>query len=87
MNKMPLLIALFATVAACGNVSNQAAAQNNEPAAQSSTLADLGGEPKGPIFTKNAGETLALSGYDAVSYFNASARQRESRIHRSLSRL
>lgn len=32
-------------------------------------VADLGGEPTGPVYTKAAGDTLALSGYDAVSYF------------------
>jgi YHS domain-containing protein len=36
-------------------------------------IADLGGEPEGPIYTKNQGETLALSGYDAVSYFTGEA--------------
>ncbi len=33
-------------------------------------IADLGGKPAGPVYTKNEGETLALSGYDAVSYFS-----------------
>ncbi|MFC4291728.1 YHS domain-containing (seleno)protein [Sphingorhabdus arenilitoris] len=73
MKTMPLLIALLATAAACSNAGGQAAAQNKESAAQTSALAGLGGAPKGPIYTKEAGETLALSGYDAVSYFNASA--------------
>lgn len=69
-----IAIALLAATAACTNSAEKPADANNtaeaaaKPAA-TAVLADLGGAAKGPVYTKEAGETLALSGYDAVSYF------------------
>ncbi|WOE74310.1 YHS domain-containing (seleno)protein [Alterisphingorhabdus coralli] len=66
---------LFAAVAslalaACGGAAEAPAETGSETvAAAESTVTDLGGTPSGPVFTENQGDTLALSGYDAVSYF------------------
>ena len=70
-----IAITLFASLtSACDAQQPQAPAAPTEKVAASATvLADLGGKPAGPIYTKNAGETLALSGYDAVSYFTGAA--------------
>jgi YHS domain-containing protein len=51
---------------ACGG--GNTTAEDTEVAAETAGL-NAGGEATGPIYTENAGETLALSGYDAVSYF------------------
>jgi len=53
-------------VAACGG--GEVASDDAQIAAEAGVV-DAGGEATGPVYTKNAGETLALSGYDAVSYF------------------
>lgn len=63
---------LFAAVAslalaACGGAAD--APSQGAETTDTSVVAQLGGEPSGPVFTENQGETLALSGYDAVSYF------------------
>ncbi|MEL6530757.1 MAG: YHS domain-containing (seleno)protein, partial [Pseudomonadota bacterium] len=41
----------------------------SETAAETNLYADLGGENTGPIYTKTKGDTLAVRGYDVVSYF------------------
>lgn len=70
-----LIAALMASaaLAACSGANDSADAPVQDQAAQSAPaatiLADLGGESTGPVYTKSLGETLALSGYDAVSYF------------------
>src|SRR3546814_10005005 len=70
-----LLLTLVATsvLAACTDAveADATPATEESAAAQpaSNVLADLGGERTGPVYTKQAGDTLALSGYDAVSYF------------------
>ncbi|MEP6175731.1 MAG: hypothetical protein ABJ143_13730, partial [Parasphingorhabdus sp.] len=64
---------LAAGVTACSAEPASTADATEVAAANSGLIADLGGEPEGPIYTKNQGETLALSGYDAVSYFSDEA--------------
>lgn len=61
---------LTTSVAACS--AEPAAPQNEIKMATVATglIADLGGIARGPVYTKNQGGTLALSGYDAVSYFS-----------------
>lgn len=67
MKKSLLLIAAasFAVTACTGGDANS---EDTEIATET-VAADANAAPEGPIYTKNAGETLALSGYDAVSYF------------------
>ena len=36
---------------------------------ESGLIADLGGEPTGPVYRKAKEDTLAVSGFDVVSYF------------------
>ena len=74
MRRSLFAVALLATVAACSAPSETTetadAAESSEAAtAEVTLLADLGGEPQGPVYTKTRGETLAVSGYDTVSYF------------------
>jgi YHS domain-containing protein len=69
MYKTILLIALLATAAACSPAAEDTTAQTAVTATESGNYADLGGQPTGPIHTAAIGDTLALSGYDAVSYF------------------
>jgi YHS domain-containing protein len=67
-------IALSAAgVAACSGEPASTNEMNEVAAASTDLIADLGGESRGPVHTKNQGETLALSGYDAVSYFSGAA--------------
>ncbi len=72
MKKSLFAIALMATVAACGAPAAEAP-QNDSMTAEATTeaalFADLGGEATGPVYTASKGETLAVSGYDVVSYF------------------
>ncbi|MEO1045307.1 MAG: YHS domain-containing (seleno)protein [Pseudomonadota bacterium] len=67
--KKSILFAAVASLAlaACGGATDAPA--DDIAAASSSIVADLGGQPAGPVYTAEPGETLALSGYDAVSYF------------------
>lgn len=66
MNKRLLLIAAASlAVTACTGGGNS---EDTEIASES-VAEDANSAPDGPIYTKNAGEILALSGYDAVSYF------------------
>ncbi len=69
MHKSLISIALLATVAACSPGSENVAQET--AAVEAGALTQLGGTPAGPIHTASIGDTLALSGYDAVSYFNA----------------
>lgn len=73
MKKSIFTLALLATVAACSAPAENAAEGDSMMAAEATEgtalFADLGGEAQNPIFTKNQGETLAVSGYDVVSYF------------------
>ncbi len=69
MYKSILSIALLATAAACTPAAEDTAEQTAVTATETGNFADLGGEPTGPIHTAAIGDTLALSGYDAVSYF------------------
>lgn len=79
MKKSLFTLALLATVAACSApAENAAEGANNEDsmvAAEGAAVegpalfADLGGEAQNPIYTENIGDTLAVRGYDVVSYF------------------
>lgn len=74
MKKSLFAIALMATVAACGATATETAPEGDsmvaaETVADAGLIADLGGEATGPTFTKAKGETLAVSGFDVVSYF------------------
>ena len=76
MKKSMIAIALMASTAACGGSNDvtvdgteadsmMAAAVDAVPA----LFADLGGIAQNPIYTEELGETLAVRGYDVVSYF------------------
>lgn len=76
MKKSIFAIALLATVAACSAPAEAPAEGDTmvaegaaETSAETALYADLGGEPEGPVFTETKGETLAVSGFDVVSYF------------------
>ncbi|QUL38835.1 YHS domain-containing (seleno)protein [Erythrobacter sp. JK5] len=73
MKKSLFAIALLATAAACSapaetaDQADQTAAV--EAGAETTLYADLGGDPAGPIYTQSKGDTLAVRGFDVVSYF------------------
>ncbi|MEM6266211.1 MAG: YHS domain-containing (seleno)protein [Pseudomonadota bacterium] len=73
MKKSLFALALMATVAACGAPASEAEPSADAASAEATTetalLADLGGDPSGPIYTKTKGDTLAVRGFDVVSYF------------------
>ena len=73
MKKSLFAIALLATVAACSAPAEDAAQSDAMTAevegTETALFADLGGEAANPIHTENKGDTLAVSGYDVVSYF------------------
>ncbi len=62
---------LLATTAACGTSEAPSETQTVEAPAEAETglFADLGGDATGPIHTASKGDTLAVSGFDVVSYF------------------
>ena len=70
MHKSILTIALLATAAACTPATEENSEPTTTEAVQSSVIADLGGDPTGPVYTATKGDTLAVSGYDVVSYFD-----------------
>ncbi|UAB77054.1 YHS domain-containing protein [Erythrobacter sp. SCSIO 43205] len=67
-----ITLALMAGLAACSGAA-ETTSQDETAASQTAQspalFADLGGENSGPIHTENKGDTLAVSGYDVVSYF------------------
>ncbi|TRD09960.1 YHS domain-containing protein [Erythrobacter insulae] len=71
--KTAVVSVLLASAAACSSPSEETADTGDsaavEATAETAYFADLGGEPTGPIHTASKGETLAVSGYDVVSYF------------------
>lgn len=72
MKKSLFAIALLATAAACSAPASETADAGDSMVAEavdSGLYADLGGDPTGPVFTATKGETLAVSGFDVVSYF------------------
>ena len=78
MKKLITALALSTALAACSaqtDTTEAAPADSMVEASETTTniIADLGGENSGPIYTEAADGTLALSGYDAVSYFTADA--------------
>ena len=77
MKKLFVALALSTAIAACSAepAANDASGADSMAVAVDAipVIADLGGTLDGPIYTTNAGETLALSGYDAVSYFTGDA--------------
>ncbi|MEM1051008.1 MAG: YHS domain-containing (seleno)protein [Pseudomonadota bacterium] len=72
MKKSLLTLALMTGLAACSapaenaTEADTAAAEATEGTA---LFADLGGEAESPIYTEELGQTLAVRGYDVVSYF------------------
>ena len=72
MKNSVFAIALMATAAACSQAADAPAegdAMTAEVVAETPLYADLGGEATGPIYTQELGDTLAVRGYDVVSYF------------------
>ncbi|MEL6485801.1 MAG: YHS domain-containing (seleno)protein [Pseudomonadota bacterium] len=72
MKKSLFAIALLASVAACSGPAEAPVEGGDAMAAEvveSGLIADLGGEATGPVFRENKGDTLAVSGFDVVSYF------------------
>ena len=72
MKKTLFAIALMTSVAACQAPANDADAGNDGATTEqteTNLYADLGGENAGPIYTETKGETLAVRGFDVVSYF------------------
>ncbi|MEM1195298.1 MAG: YHS domain-containing (seleno)protein [Pseudomonadota bacterium] len=76
MKKSLFALALLATAAACSGPAETVAEGDDAMAAEATTAAadaslyrDLGGDATGPIYTQELGETLAVRGYDVVSYF------------------
>lgn len=74
----PLFVAaLITTTAACGGAAEAPADANVEGAdtmtadapTEAALYSDLGGEAANPIYTDKLGDTLAVRGYDVVSYF------------------
>lgn len=78
-----IAIGLLATsLAACSAEPAATAVTGDAGASRSGLIAVLGGEARGPVYTKNQGETLALSGYDPVSYFGTDGPVRGSGDYR-----
>lgn len=67
------LAALVSTTAACGGAaeapSGDADTMTAEAPAAAALYSDLGGEATNPVYTEKLGDTLAVRGYDVVSYF------------------
>lgn len=68
MKKSLFAIALLATAAACSPAAD-APVEAETTEAVTSGITDLGGENTGPVYTASKGDTLAVSGFDTVSYF------------------
>ena len=77
MKKIIVALALSTALGACSAQTDTTEAAPADSVAETvqsaNVIADLGGENSGPVYTEVAGETLALSGYDAVSYFTGDA--------------
>jgi YHS domain-containing protein len=73
MQKSLFAIALMATGAACNapatKQADTAEATTEQAATEVKLYKDLGGEPSGPVYRKAKEDTLAVSGFDVVSYF------------------
>ncbi len=72
IKKSLFALALLATTAACGTEAPVAEGDSMmaaEVSAEAGLFADLGGEPTGPVYRESKGDTLAVSGFDVVSYF------------------
>ena len=71
--KSVFVSALLATAAACSAPASDTADAGDtatvEASAETALFADLGGTPEGPVHTATKGDTLAVSGFDVVSYF------------------
>lgn len=67
-----IALALFAGLAACSAPADTAPAADTADVAAATTpelYGDIGGEPTGPVYRKAKEDTLAVSGFDVVSYF------------------
>ncbi|WP_373491129.1 hypothetical protein [Parasphingorhabdus sp.] len=67
------IVLLTTGIAACSAEPTIVDGGTEMASVPSGLIADLGGIARGPVYTMNKGETLALSGYDAVSYFTGKA--------------
>ena len=71
-----ITLALMAGIAAC-NAPAESTVESDSAQTQApkgaNLFADLGGENSGPIHTQRRGDTLAVSGYDVVSYSTGDA--------------
>lgn len=63
--------ALVLGLSACGATAETAEGDTASvtEAVETTLYADLGGEPTGPVYRKAKADTLAVSGFDVVSYF------------------
>lgn len=71
--KKSLFAPIFASafvlaLSACGATAEDETVTVAE-AVETTLYADLGGEPTGPVYRKAKADTLAVSGFDVVSYF------------------
>ncbi len=64
-----LLLAGIAACSAPAETAEAPAAPATEQVAEPALIADLGGEPTGPVYRAAKQDTLAVSGFDVVSYF------------------
>ena len=78
----PIFAALLLSGVALAGCSAEAPAPTEtatEQVAEVQPVAVIEGEPTGPVYTKTAGDKLALSGYDAVSYFQGDGTPKEGK--------
>lgn len=67
-----LTASLILALAACGGGTPEKAKQI-PPEQREHIVADLGGGPAGPVYTRSPEDMIALSGMDALSYFEGDA--------------
>lgn len=67
MTRSVFALALLASVAACTEA--EIAQPADAEISVTELYADLGGETAGPVYRQNKEDTLAVSGFDVVSYF------------------
>lgn len=74
MNKfMGLALALAPIMAGCSSETETTPQTNVETPKSVSPVAVIEGKASGPVYTDDKGDVLALSGYDAISYFTGDA--------------
>jgi len=73
MKNVIFAVAASAVLAACSAQTEDAEGSSADSMMESAMTSDLAAAATGPIYTEKAGQTVALSGYDAVSYFTQDA--------------